>query len=154
MQHIDSQKYRCMLTWSMGHVLTQWSEISAEFSLLMLQFLSFHFFWHWQIKVTGDRVAFGEPALVICNHRTRVDWVFLWCLCLRQGQLSGLKIVLKDSLKGIPGFGWAAQVKKYGLLLTSLTFSYCSRALLSNIPSRFPTVRGTNNRYNIQYTIQ
>ncbi|CAM9267777.1 unnamed protein product, partial [Hapterophycus canaliculatus] len=63
-----------------------------------------------QVKITGDRVEFGEAALIICNHRTRVDWMFLWCLCLRQGQLSGLKIVLKESLKGIPGFGWATQM--------------------------------------------
>lgn len=54
---------------------------------------------------------FGEAALIICNHRTRVDWMFLWVLCLRQGQLSGLKIVLKESLKGVPGFGWATQVR-------------------------------------------
>lgn len=52
----------------------------------------------------------GETALIICNHRTRVDWMYLWVLCLRQGQLSGLKIVLKESLKGIPGFGWATQM--------------------------------------------
>lgn len=63
-----------------------------------------------QVKITGDHVDFGEAALIICNHRTRVDWMFLWVLCLRQGQLSGLKIVLKESLKGIPGFGWATQV--------------------------------------------
>lgn len=52
----------------------------------------------------------GETALIICNHRTRVDWMYLWVLCLRQGQLSGLKIVLKESLKGMPGFGWATQM--------------------------------------------
>lgn len=55
-------------------------------------------------------MGFGETALIICNHRTRVDWMYLWVLCLRQGQLSGLKIVLKESLKGIPGFGWATQM--------------------------------------------
>lgn len=63
-----------------------------------------------QVKLSGDVVPYGEPALIICNHRTRVDWMFLWCLCLHQGQLSGLKIVLKESLKSIPGFGWATQV--------------------------------------------
>ncbi|CBJ33474.1 Lysocardiolipin acyltransferase [Ectocarpus siliculosus] len=63
-----------------------------------------------KVKITGDRLEFGEAALIICNHRTRVDWMFLWCLCLRQGQLSSLKIVLKESLKGIPGFGWATQM--------------------------------------------
>lgn len=69
-----------------------------------------------QVKITGDHVDFGEAALIICNHRTRVDWMFLWVLCLRQGQLSGLKIVLKESLKGIPGFGWATQVNEICIL--------------------------------------
>lgn len=71
-----------------------------------------------QVKITGDHVDFGEVALIICNHRTRVDWMFLWVLCLRQGQLSGLKIVLKESLKGVPGFGWATQVNdRYSICL-------------------------------------
>ena len=46
--------------------------------------------------------------------------MFLWILCLRQGQLTGLKIVLKESLKGVPGFGWATQVRagcRAGVLL-------------------------------------
>ncbi len=76
-----------------------------------------------QVKVTGDRVDFGEAALIICNHRTRVDWMFLWVLCLRQGQLSGLKIVLKESLKGVPGFGWATQVRP--ATVTAFFLSVC-----------------------------
>jgi len=36
--------------------------------------------------------------------------MFLWCLCLRYGHLASLTIVLKDSLKSIPGFGWAMQM--------------------------------------------
>lgn len=67
-----------------------------------------------QVKISGDMVPYGEAAMIICNHRTRVDWMFLWCLCLQQGQLSGLKIVLKESLKSVPGFGWASQVSSEG----------------------------------------
>lgn len=35
--------------------------------------------------------------------------MFMWSLCLRTGNLSAMKIVLKDSLKAMPGFGWATQ---------------------------------------------
>jgi len=48
-------------------------------------------------------------ALVICNHRTRIDWMFLWGLGVAIGRLQGLKIVLKDGLRKAPGFGWACQ---------------------------------------------
>lgn len=35
--------------------------------------------------------------------------MFLWGLAAAMGRLDGLKIVLKDSLRKIPGFGWATQ---------------------------------------------
>mmetsp|Transcript_24263 Transcript_24263/g.38271 ORF Transcript_24263/g.38271 Transcript_24263/m.38271 type:complete len:142 (+) Transcript_24263:3-428(+) len=63
-----------------------------------------------KLKFDGDSLPFGENCLIISNHRTRIDWMFLWCLCLRYGQLSKLKIVLKEPLKSLPGFGWAMQM--------------------------------------------
>jgi len=62
-----------------------------------------------KIVLSGDDLPFAEPAMIVCNHRTRIDWMFMWCLCLRLSLLSCMKIVLKDSLKSIPGFGWAMQ---------------------------------------------
>ena len=56
-----------------------------------------------------------ELALVLSNHRCRLDWLFLWCLFRRLGHwssfgtLANLKIVLKEPLKKLPGFGWAMQ---------------------------------------------
>lgn len=50
-----------------------------------------------------------EDVLIVSNHRTRVDWMFLWGLAAAMGRLSGLKIVLKDALRKAPGFGWATQ---------------------------------------------
>mmetsp|Transcript_50912 Transcript_50912/g.114525 ORF Transcript_50912/g.114525 Transcript_50912/m.114525 type:complete len:405 (-) Transcript_50912:8-1222(-) len=50
-----------------------------------------------------------QDALVVCNHRTRVDWMFLWGLFAAMRRLSGLKIALKSSLRSVPGFGWACQ---------------------------------------------
>ncbi|EKX36980.1 hypothetical protein GUITHDRAFT_116847 [Guillardia theta CCMP2712] len=62
-----------------------------------------------KIVLSGDDLPYAEPAMIVCNHRTRIDWMFMWCLCLRLGLLNCMKIVLKDSLKSIPGFGWAMQ---------------------------------------------
>jgi len=105
-----------------------------------------------------NRTVAGEPALIVCNHRTRIDWMFIWCLCARSaaprhpcrlsrapagrersavlhgcapwssrrasvsllrhawfgrvrrlGLLDTMKIALKESLKNVPGFGWAMQ---------------------------------------------
>ncbi|OLP83830.1 Lysocardiolipin acyltransferase 1 [Symbiodinium microadriaticum] len=51
--------------------------------------------------------------LLISNHPTRLDWMFLWTLAAALGRLSGLKIVLKDNLRSAPGFGWAVQCFAY-----------------------------------------
>eukprot|EP00128_Syssomonas_multiformis_P013339 Colp12_sorted_trinity150504_noHs@28803 len=44
------------------------------------------------------------------NHRTRLDWLFLWSWILRFGRLGNEKIVLKEPLKNVPGAGWAMQM--------------------------------------------
>eukprot|EP01004_Peranema_trichophorum_P005411 NODE_4270_length_1196_cov_42.374651_g3768_i0.p1 GENE.NODE_4270_length_1196_cov_42.374651_g3768_i0~~NODE_4270_length_1196_cov_42.374651_g3768_i0.p1 ORF type:complete len:374 (+),score=32.26 NODE_4270_length_1196_cov_42.374651_g3768_i0:143-1123(+) len=62
-----------------------------------------------KIFVGGDKITPGEKALIISNHRTRIDWMLLWCLFSRASWLSSLKIVLKRQLKSAPGFGWAMQ---------------------------------------------
>eukprot|EP00953_Heterococcus_sp_UTEX-ZZ885_P014109 8032-Heterococcus_DN1.PRE.2 len=66
-----------------------------------------------KVRIYGDELPKGERALILSNHRTRVDWMFLWCLCMRTEQLSKLRIVLKDSLKSIPGFGWGMQMSLF-----------------------------------------
>ena len=42
---------------------------------------------------------FVVSALVISNHRTRLDWMYLWCFFLRVDGLSALKIVLKVAMR-------------------------------------------------------
>ena len=51
----------------------------------------------------------GESAVVISNHNNRLDWMFLFSAFLRLDALVALKIILKSSLKSIPGMGWAMQ---------------------------------------------
>jgi len=63
-----------------------------------------------KIVLAGDiPPSNNERVVMISNHRTRLDWMFLWCWVLRCGNLAHEKIVLKDSLKKVPGFGWAMQ---------------------------------------------
>ncbi|XP_062503513.1 lysocardiolipin acyltransferase 1-like [Corticium candelabrum] len=47
------------------------------------------------------------------NHRTQMDWILLWNLLARFGNVRRCKIILKDSLKKLPGIGWAAQQNLY-----------------------------------------
>eukprot|EP01104_Vermistella_antarctica_P017373 TRINITY_DN614_c1_g1_i1.p1 TRINITY_DN614_c1_g1~~TRINITY_DN614_c1_g1_i1.p1 ORF type:complete len:400 (-),score=71.08 TRINITY_DN614_c1_g1_i1:29-1228(-) len=62
-----------------------------------------------KIVVSGDPLPLNSSGLIIANHRTRLDWFFLWTFVLRKMRLEHEKIVLKDSLRNVPGFGWAMQ---------------------------------------------
>ncbi|XP_036398551.1 lysocardiolipin acyltransferase 1 [Megalops cyprinoides] len=66
-----------------------------------------------KVVITGDGFVPGERSVIIMNHRTRLDWMFLWCCLLRYSYLRLEKICLKAALKAIPGFGWAMQVASF-----------------------------------------
>ena len=52
----------------------------------------------------------GKTSVIICNHRTRLDWMLLWMVLARvPGALFALRIVLKAELALLPWFGWAMQ---------------------------------------------
>lgn len=59
--------------------------------------------------ITGDALPPHENCLIISNHRTRLDWMFLWSFAMRRLRLYNYKIVLKSQLKKVPGAGWAMQ---------------------------------------------
>lgn len=58
-----------------------------------------------KVVITGDGFVPGERSVIIMNHRTRLDWMFLWCCLLRYSYLRLEKICLKAVLKAVPGFG-------------------------------------------------
>uniref|UniRef100_A0A183CCS2 PlsC domain-containing protein n=1 Tax=Globodera pallida TaxID=36090 RepID=A0A183CCS2_GLOPA len=62
-----------------------------------------------QIHVHGDKVDKNRPALLIMNHRTRLDWLFFWNALWRMDPwlLTTGKISPKSMLMFIPGAGWA-----------------------------------------------
>jgi len=63
-----------------------------------------------KIFVSGDPFPRDDRVLIFANHRSRLDWMFCWSFVFHVGSIKHLKIVLKDTLKYIPGFGWAMQL--------------------------------------------
>ena len=55
-----------------------------------------------QLNVTGDKIEHNEPSLLICNHRTRLDWLFFWNALFRMDPwlLTSEKISLKGTVAG------------------------------------------------------
>ncbi|MBP9707883.1 MAG: acyltransferase [Oligoflexales bacterium] len=59
-----------------------------------------------KVHVTGDRLPYGENAIVIANHQSAIDIVMLMFLAFDKGRLGDLKWFVKDVLKYVPGVGW------------------------------------------------
>ncbi|KAK4491382.1 hypothetical protein RD792_002125 [Penstemon davidsonii] len=75
-------------------------------------------FWFEKINKTkvvfsGDRVPNNERVLLIANHRTEVDWMYLWDLALRKGCEGYIKYILKSSLMKLPVFGWVFHIMEF-----------------------------------------
>uniref|UniRef100_A0A3P9I2U8 Lysocardiolipin acyltransferase 1 n=2 Tax=Oryzias latipes TaxID=8090 RepID=A0A3P9I2U8_ORYLA len=87
--------------WLTDRIVATW--LTLPVSLLELVF-------GVKVVITGDGFIPGERSVIIMNHRTRLDWMFLWCCLLRYSYLRLEKICLKAGLKAVPGFGWAMQV--------------------------------------------
>lgn len=75
-------------------------------------------FWFEKLNKTkvifsGDHVPSRERVLLIANHRTEVDWMYLWDLAFRKGCEGYIKYVLKSSLMKLPIFGWVFHVAEF-----------------------------------------
>ncbi|XP_032691038.1 lysocardiolipin acyltransferase 1-like isoform X1 [Odontomachus brunneus] len=70
-----------------------------------------------KIYVSGDHISPHESAVLVMNHRTRVDWNFLWAAmyqaCMPNVACHRLKFVLKDPIRHIPGPGWIMQMNGF-----------------------------------------
>ncbi|KAK6946205.1 Phospholipid/glycerol acyltransferase [Dillenia turbinata] len=66
-----------------------------------------------KVIFSGDSVPAGERVLLIANHRTEVDWMYLWNLGLRKGRQGYIKYILKSSLMKLPIFGWAFHLLEF-----------------------------------------
>lgn len=66
-----------------------------------------------KVVFSGENVPEKERVLLIANHRTEVDWMYLWNLAVRKSCLGDIKYVLKSSLMGLPVFGWGFHVLEF-----------------------------------------
>lgn len=66
-----------------------------------------------KVVFSGETVPTEERVLLFANHRTEVDWMYLWDLALRKGHLGYLKYILKSSLMKLPIFGWGFHVLEF-----------------------------------------
>ncbi|KAI8833303.1 acyltransferase-domain-containing protein [Chytriomyces cf. hyalinus JEL632] len=58
------------------------------------------------IEMADASSSLSNRSLIIANHQTLLDWMFVWVAAWRMGRHGDLRIVLKDSLQRIPVFGW------------------------------------------------
>ncbi|XP_062231800.1 probable 1-acyl-sn-glycerol-3-phosphate acyltransferase 5 [Phragmites australis] len=75
-------------------------------------------FWFEKINKTrfifsGESVPPKECVLLFANHRTEVDWMYLWDFALRKGRLQCIKYILKKSLMKLPVFSWAFHIIEF-----------------------------------------
>jgi 1-acyl-sn-glycerol-3-phosphate acyltransferase len=64
------------------------------------------------IRQTGDAIPPNESALILPNHLNQ-DWAPLYSLALRCQMLGGIRCVLKDMYKFIPGFGLSMMMSDF-----------------------------------------
>ncbi|KAL1554625.1 1-acyl-sn-glycerol-3-phosphate acyltransferase 2 [Salvia divinorum] len=64
-------------------------------------------------KLMGWYVPGKEHALVMCNHRSDIDWLVGWVLAQRSGCLGSTLAVMKKSSKLLPVIGWSMWFSEY-----------------------------------------
>ncbi|KAL5222359.1 hypothetical protein ABZP36_027072 [Zizania latifolia] len=65
------------------------------------------------VVISGESVPPKKRVLLFANHRTEVDWMYLWDLALRKGHLGYIKYILKSSLMKLPIFSWAFHIFEF-----------------------------------------
>lgn len=65
------------------------------------------------VVFSGESVLPKKRVLLFANHRTEVDWMYLWDLALRKGYLGYIKYILKSSLMKLPVFSWAFHIFEF-----------------------------------------
>lgn len=99
---------------------------SVHYSRKVVSFLFGHWLAMWPFlfeKINGTKVVFAgdsvpprERVLLLCNHRTEVDWMYIWNLALRKDRLGYIKYILKNSVRNAPIFGWGFHVLEFILV--------------------------------------
>uniref|UniRef100_A0A8R1I2S4 PlsC domain-containing protein n=1 Tax=Caenorhabditis japonica TaxID=281687 RepID=A0A8R1I2S4_CAEJA len=71
-----------------------------------------------RVRVSGDEIEFGQTALIVMNHRTRLDWMYMWSALyqINPWLITSNKISLKAQLKKLPGAGFGMAAAQFVFL--------------------------------------
>lgn len=72
-----------------------------------------------EFVLTGDLLNSADDAVIVMNHPTRTDWNFIWPALFHTSTAHNTKIVLKESVRWIPGAGWAMSLARFIFLKRS-----------------------------------
>ncbi|KAJ3076727.1 hypothetical protein HDU98_000606 [Podochytrium sp. JEL0797] len=85
---------------------------------------------------TSDPVMGGsanfDRCVVMSNHQTLLDWVYLWLATWHRGKQGSLRIMLKDSIQWVPVFGWGMYF--FSFVYMSRNWAKDERDLLHRLP--------------------
>lgn len=88
-----------------------------------------------KIELYTDSATFQlmgkENALVICNHRSDIDWLIGWVLAQRAGCLGSTIAIMKKEVKFLPVIGWSMWFAEYIFLERNWTKDETSLKVLS-----------------------
>ncbi|CAJ0929417.1 unnamed protein product, partial [Mesorhabditis belari] len=67
------------------------------------------------IRVCGDPIEYDEPAMILMNHRTRLDWMYIWSALFQINPwlITSNKISMKKELKFLPGAGFGMSANQF-----------------------------------------
>jgi len=73
------------------------------------------FVFGMRFRVSGDQIEIHQPALIIMNHRTRLDWMYFWSALFKINPwlITTSKITLKSQLKRLPGAGFGMAANQF-----------------------------------------
>ncbi|CAJ0581888.1 unnamed protein product, partial [Mesorhabditis spiculigera] len=70
------------------------------------------------IRVSGDEIELDKPAMIVMNHRTRLDWMYIWSALYQMNPwlITSNKISMKKELKYLPGAGFGMAANQFVFL--------------------------------------
>lgn len=110
----------CLPVWAFLRVLNRsWGRRFSSHLFgywLSMWVLLFEYVNGTKLVFSGDSVPPKERVLIMCNHLTEVDWMYLWCLAYRKKSVGAVKYALKATVRHAPIFGWAFHCMEFLLL--------------------------------------
>eukprot|EP00397_Hematodinium_sp_SG-2012_P021045 GEMP01021718.1.p1 GENE.GEMP01021718.1~~GEMP01021718.1.p1 ORF type:complete len:452 (+),score=57.64 GEMP01021718.1:85-1356(+) len=93
----------------------------------------------------------AQRIILMANHRTTIDWMFLWVLVCPTGNVASLKIVLKKSMRNVPMLGWVSSTcpfvflarRKFAASQVAVAEAECNTAEVTTQPLSPPNDRGS-----------